>query len=174
MNSWRRQSLSRRNSFVLMIAGLILLPRAGTQAAQVNAVPYKHAYYLFLDGNSTGCEACYVPMLITRSSLEQIAAAGTSEEGILIITYERDSVWQSKGTEALHAQDIESGTRIVRLNSKRYRYQEIGAREVLKILENPMGSIPISRPAAPGMSLEKSTREELIKAFKKQQQEQCP
>ena len=170
MSVLRGQALSMRRSFlVFVIVALAPLHHAGIQAAQVTPVPYKHAYYLFLDGDRTGCEACYVPLLITQNTLEQIAGAGTFEESILIITYERDSIWQSKGTEPLHAQDIESGTRIVRLNSKRYRYQEISAKEVLKLLENPMGSIPISRPAAPGMSLEKSTREELIKVFKKQQ-----
>ena len=168
MNSLRWRPLCRRNSLALMIAGLILLHHADTRAAQAASAPYKHAYYLFLDGDRTGCEACYVPLLITQGTLEQITGAGTSEEGMLIITYERDSIWQSKGTVRLPAKDIESGPRIVRLNSKRYRYQEISAKEVLKLLENPMGSIPISRPAAPGMSLEKSTREELIKAFKKQ------
>lgn len=170
MSVLRGQPLSMRRSFlVFVIVALALFHHPGTLAAPPSPVVYRHAYYLFLDGAGTGCEACYVPLLITQSTLEQIAGAGTFEEGILIITYERDSIWQSKGTESLHAQDIESGTRIVRLNSERYRYQEISAKEILKLLENPMGSIPISRPAAPGMSLEKSTREELINAFKKQQ-----
>jgi hypothetical protein len=157
-----------RHFFVLLIAGLILLHHSGTQAAQARPVSSKYAYYLFIDGDRTGCEACYVPLLITQNALEQVAAGNTFEEGILIITYERDSIWQSKGTVRLPAKDIEVGTRIVRLNGKRYRYQEIGAKEVLKLLENPMGSIPISRPAAPGMTLEKSTRDELIRVFKEQ------
>jgi len=55
---------------------------------------------------------------------------------------------------------------MVELNSRKYRYQEIGAKEVVQLLENPMGNIPISRPAGPGMGLEESTREELIRAFK--------
>jgi hypothetical protein len=168
MNSLHWRPLRRRNFFVLMIAGLVLLHHPGIQSAQARPVSSKHAYYLFLDGDRTGCEACYVPLLITQNTLEQVVAAGTFEEGILIITYERDSIWQSKGAVRLPTKDIEAGTRIVRLNGKRYRYQEIGAKEVLKLLENPMGSLPISRPVAPGMTLEKSTLDELIRAFKEQ------
>jgi len=169
MNILRGKPVSLgRYVFVLLIGGLILLHHPGTQAAQARPVSSKYAYYLFLDGDRTACEACYVPLLITQNTLEQVATGGSFEEGILIITYERDSIWQSKGTARLAAKDIEAGPRIVRLDGKRYRYQEIGAKEVLKLLENPMGSIPISRPAAPGMLLEKSTREELIKAFESQ------
>jgi len=168
MNILRGKPVSLgRHFFVLLIGGLILLCHSGIQAVQSRPVSSRYAYYLFLDGNGTGCEACYVPLLITQNPLEQVAVGGPLE-GFLIITYERDSIWQSKGTVPLPAKDIEVGTRIVRLNGKRYRYQEIGAKEVLKLLENPMGSIPISRPAAPGMTLEKSTRDELIRAFKEQ------
>ena len=169
MSVLRGQALSMRRSFlVFVIVALAPLHHAGIQAAQVTPVPYKHAYYLFLDGDRTGCEACYVPLLITQSTLEQIAGADTFEEGMLIITYERDSIWQSKGMEPLHAQDIEPGPRIVRLNSKRYRYQEISAKEVLKLLENPMGSIPISRIMTPGMPPDGPSLAQLIRDFKKQ------
>ena len=33
-----------------------------------------HAYYLFLAGVPTGCEDCYVPLLVARSTLEEVAA----------------------------------------------------------------------------------------------------
>ena len=169
MNTLCRHAFFWRKHFVILaVVALALRLHSGAQSAQASSVPYKHAYYLFLDGERTGCEACYVPLLITQNTLEHVATASSFEEGILIITYERDSIWQSKGTVRLPAKDIEAGPRIVRLNSKRYRYQEISAKEVLKVLENPMGSIPISRPAGPGMILEKSTREQLITAFKSQ------
>lgn len=168
MNILRRHAFSQRKLFVILVViALAVLHHSGAQSVQASSVPYKYAYYLFLDGDRTGCEACYVPLLITQNTLEQVAVGGPLE-GILIITYERDSIWQSKGTVSLPAKDIEVGTRTLRLNGKRYRYQEIGAKEVLKLLENPMGSIPISRPAGPGMTLEKSTRDELIRAFKEQ------
>ena len=166
MNILRRQSLSWRRHFVILaVIALALVHHSGMQGAQANRAPYKHAYYLFLDGSGAGCEACYVPLLITQNTLESVAA-GTLQEGMVIITYERDSIWQSKGTVPLHAKDIQIETRVVQLNSKKYRYQEIDSKEVVKLLENPIGSIPISRPAGPGMGLEKSTREELIRAFK--------
>ena len=91
-------SISRgKHILVLVVVGLSLFNRPATGAPQGSPAPYKHAYYLFLEGGGTGCEECYVPLLITRNSLEQIAAAGKFEEGLLIITYERDSIWQGKG-----------------------------------------------------------------------------
>lgn len=123
---------------------------------------------MFLEGGGSGCEECYVPLLITRNSLDQIAAGGRREEGILIITYERDSIWQGKGKVPLFAVHILSGERIVRLNLKRYRYQEISKEEVLKLFENPMGTIPISRPARTGIPQDGPSLAELIKDFKKQ------
>jgi len=129
-------------------------------------VPYRHAYYLFLEGGGTGCEQCYVPLLITRNSLEQIAAGGKFEGGLLIITYERDSIWQGKGTVPLYAVHILSGERIVRLDMKRYRYQEISAAEAIKLFENPMGTIPMSRPRGAGMPADGPSLADLIKAFK--------
>jgi len=166
MSSLLRQTLSRLDFLVLVIVALGPLNHPRTQAAQPGTVAYKHAYYLFLDGAGSGCQSCYVPLLITQNSLEKIGAAGKGEEGVLIITYERDSIWQNKGAVPLHAEQIEAAPRIVRLNVNRYRYQEISAAEALKLLENPGGSIPISRPAQPGMELDKPTREELIRAFK--------
>jgi hypothetical protein len=34
-------------------------------------------------------------------------------------------------------------------NGSRYRYQEVSKQEALRLLKNPMGSIPISRPQLP-------------------------
>jgi len=152
-----------------MAAGLLLISWPAKTAAQTSPVPYKHAYYLFLEGSGTGCEECYVPLLITQNALDQIAAGGRFEEGILIITYERDSIWQGKGKVPLFAAHILTGERIVRLEAKRYRYQEIGTEEVLKLLEHPMGTIPISRPRGTGMHPDDPSLADLIKAFKNSQ-----
>ena len=148
-----------------MIVGVTLFCRPATGTAQTSPIPYKHAYYLFLDGGGTGCQACYVPLLITQNSLDQIAAGGRFEEGILIITYERDSIWQGKGRVSLNAH-ILSRERIVRLDDNRYRYQEISTEEVLKLLENPMGTIPISRVTVLVMPIDGPSLADLIKAFK--------
>jgi len=169
MNGLRWQSVSQWQHFlILVIAGLVLFCPPATGTAQTNPAPYKHAYYLFLEGAGTGCEECYVPLLITRNSRDQIAAGGKFEEGLLIITYERDSIWQGKGTVALFASHILTGERVVRLNVKKYRYQEISKEEVLKLFENPMGTIPISRPGGTGMPLDGPSLPELIRDFKKQ------
>jgi hypothetical protein len=166
----RRLSVSQWQHFLLLvIVGLVLFYPPAIGTAQTNPAPYKHAYYLFLEGGSSGCEECYVPLLITRNSLEQIAAGGRFEEGVLIITYERDSIWQDKGKVPLYAVHILSKERIVRLNGKRYRYQEISAGEVLKLLENPMGTIPISRPKGTGLPADSPILAELIAAFKNAQ-----
>jgi hypothetical protein len=169
MNFLRWQTAPGRACFfTLAIVGLILFCGPATATDQASSVPYKHAYYLFLEGGGSGCEECYVPLLITRNSLDQIAAGGRFEESILIITYERNSIWQSKGRVSLQAAHILSGERIVRLNAKRYRYQEISAEEVLKLLENPLGTIPISRIKAPGTPPDGPSLAQLIKDFKKQ------
>jgi len=132
--------------------------------AQAGAVSYKHAYYLFLADKPIACEACYVPLLITQNTLEKIGADHKKEDGVLIITYERDSIWQNKGRVSIDAINIENSPRIVRINNRRYRYQEISATEVIKLLENPMGTIPISRIGM--MPVDGPDLADLVKAFK--------
>jgi hypothetical protein len=158
-----------KHFLVLAIVGLIVSYPPAIGTAQTSPIPYKHAYYLFLDGGGTGCEECYVPLLITRNALDQIAAGGRFEEGILIITYERDSIWQGKGKVPLYAAHILRGERIVRLNVKRYRYQQISTEEAVKLLENPMGTIPLSRPGGTGMPSDGPSLSDLIKALKNSQ-----
>jgi hypothetical protein len=165
MRYW--QTMSQRKILVTLAVielALFWLPSIGL--AQTTPVPYKHAYYLFLEGGGNGCEECYVPLLITSNSLEQIAASGRLEEGLLIITYERDSIWQGKGKVSLQAAHILSKERTIRLNIKKYRYQEISRDEVLKLLEHPMGTIPISRPQGTGMPDDGPSLADLIKAFR--------
>ena len=119
---------------------------------------FTHAYYLFLSGTPVSCEDCYVPLLIATESLEEIAREKTKAECALITTYERDSVWHNEGLVAVEPTEIEKSPRILHVRGKRYRYQEISAAEALKLLRNPMGTIPISRPqlprGSPGPSIE--------------------
>ena len=67
---------------------------------------------------------------------------------------------------ALDADGIRASERQVRLNGQRYRYQRIDATEVLHLLENPEGTIPIHRasPAPDRQSLE-----DLISAFRRRE-----
>jgi hypothetical protein len=121
-------------------------------------VAYKHAYYLLLASVPTGCQACYVPLLITQLSLEEIAKGNAVALGVYIVTYERDSIWEVKGAAPIEAAAIDAPPRMIHLTGNAYRYLELFPSEVLKLIENPSGAIPISRPlvmnkAVPGASL---------------------
>jgi hypothetical protein len=110
---------------------------------------YRHGYYLFLAGIPNGCEDCYVPLLLTSKSIEELQDSPTADDCVLITTYERDSIWHYEGLVRIAQSEINATERKVRILSKTYRYQEIGAAEVLRLLENPLGKIPISRPYLP-------------------------
>lgn len=143
---------------LLSLASLLLGLTGAISASDATHPAYRHAYYLFLAGTSNGCEDCYVPLLITTESLEQMAQAGTDVACPLIITYERDSIWHNDGLVSVAPTDIEKGPRVLRLRGRRYRYQEISSAEAVRLLQNPLGTIPISRPqlppGAPGPSVE--------------------
>jgi hypothetical protein len=110
---------------------------------------YRHGYYLFLVGAPRGCEDCYIPLLVTKSSLEELKSDRAIEDSVLITTYERDSIWHYDGVLQVTQSDIDTAERKVRAQNRLYRYQEIGSREILKLLENPLGKIPISRIVVP-------------------------
>ncbi len=125
-----------------------------------------HAYYLFLADAPQGCEDCYIPLLIAASPLETVAASGGETTVVLITTYERDSIWRVERGVSLAAADVRARERVVRLRGRRYRYQEIGPADVLRLLENPQGSIPIHRTIpVPG----RESLEDLISAFRRGQ-----
>ena len=132
----------RRGNLVALLA---LVAMALGQAPATEAAAALQAYYLFLAGTPHGCEDCYVPLLVTRQALEEVAASGTDTTIVLITTYERDSIWQVERGVSLAAADVSAGERIVRLRGRRYRYQEIAPGEVLRLLEKPEGTIPIHR-----------------------------
>ena len=114
------------------------------------AATYRHAYYLFLADTPTGCEACYVPLLLTPVPLEALAADGS--DVIVITTYERDSVWSSEKNVRVRAADVVPAERKVRLRGKLYRYQDVSPRDVVRLLEHPRGTIPIARPMTPALA----------------------
>lgn len=136
-----------------------------TTAAGDGAVS-RHAYYLFLAGAPQACEDCYVPLLVAASTLDQVAASGGEATVVLITTYERDSIWRVERGVSLAAADVKAKERFVHLRGRRYRYQEIGPAEVLGLLENPQGSIPIHRTIpVPG----RESLEDLITIFRRGQ-----
>jgi hypothetical protein len=144
---------------VILLSSIISgVSGATSPSAGSERLTYRHAYYLFLSGPPVGCEDCYVPLLITTESLEQIAQNKTKAECALITTYERDSIWHNEGLVSVGPTDVEKPPRILHLRGRRYRYQEISSAEALRLLQNPLGTIPISRPQLPsgtsGPSLE--------------------
>jgi hypothetical protein len=105
---------------LLAVTAIGLVP-----AAAVDAGAAPHAYYLFLVGAPQGCEDCYIPLLITRQPLDDVASSGRDGAVVLITTYERDSIWKVERRVPLAAVDVSAGERMVRLRGRRYRYQEI-------------------------------------------------
>jgi len=139
--------MSSRLLSVLALAVAVSAAAAGVPQNHQNAAPsYRHAYYLFLADPPVACEACYVPLLLTGAPLEAAAKDSAGLDGDLITTYERDSIFQFNGIVHLAPRDVDPGPRTVRVRKRGYRYQEITAAELLRLLENPEGTIPISRP----------------------------
>lgn len=137
----------------------------GTTASGEGAAS-RHAYYLFLASAPQGCEDCYIPLLVASSTLETVAASGGEPTVVLITTYERDSIWKVERGVSLAAADVNARERIVRLRGRRYRYQEIGPAEVVRLLESPQGNIPIHRTIpVPG----RESLEDLISSFRRGQ-----
>jgi hypothetical protein len=75
-------------------------------------IAYKHAYYLFLSGIPDACEACYVPLLVSQHSLEEIAQGGEAQHCVFVYTYERNSIWEIRGAMPVDAGAIETQPRI--------------------------------------------------------------
>jgi hypothetical protein len=165
----KREEAVLKRVLILCFGLLLVLSIPGiarTRSSAVGGRPaYRHAYYLFIKGAPKGCEDCYVPLLITTRPLEQLAKAKESEECVLIITYERDSIWHDDGVLSVAPGDVEAAPRFIHLRDRTYRYQEISSLEVLEILQNPTGAIPISRPLLPNASSPAPTLQELISAF---------
>ncbi|HMG85853.1 MAG TPA: hypothetical protein VK574_08915 [Terracidiphilus sp.] len=148
--------------FLLAIAGTAQTRPPGESKLAI----YHHAYYLFLAGTPNGCEECYVPLLVTTETLEEAAKSTQTEACVLIVTYERDSIWHNDGMVSIAARDIQVAPRVVQLRGRKYRYQEITSAEVLRLFENQMGTIPISRPMLPKADSPGPPLEDLISDFR--------
>lgn len=161
----------KRATWILFSASCCLLILRLTVPARSSPVNdkavYRHAYYLFLSGTPNGCEDCYVPLAVTQESLEQAAKASTKTPCVVIVTYERDSIWRNDGVILIASGDIEPLPRILHLRGRKYRYQEISSTEALKLFKNPLGTIPISRRMLPVSSSPRPTVDDLISSFQK-------
>jgi len=150
----------------LLIAFALAAAAAVPQDRLPSLAPYRHGYYLFLADLPVACEACYVPLLLTVAPLEEIAKTSGGQEADLITTYERDSIFQMNGIVHVAPSDVDAAPRTIRVRKRNYRYQEITAAEILRLLQHPNGTIPVSRPMlhselAPGPGLDA-----LIAAFR--------
>lgn len=122
----------------LLIFGLVA---SSVQAAQEPVV-----YYLFeLPKATEGCSDCYIPMFITDEEIKD----GQAVKGTLLTTYERDSLWSISGEVSVEPRDIHAQSRQITINEKKYRYQQVAFSELEKILNDPAGTIPISRISDP-------------------------
>jgi hypothetical protein len=128
--------------------------------------PYKQAYYLFLVSPAHGHKLYDVPLLITQETLEEIASSKRPVLGVLILTYEREPIWEVKRVMPIDPAEIEVQPRIMHAGSTFYRYQEIARDDVLKLLENPLGTIPISRPFIRHKLVPRASVSELIADFR--------
>jgi hypothetical protein len=155
-----RANVPRRLQILLVLSlSLSAIAGGAPQERPTVAPAFRHGYYLFLADPPVACEACYVPLLITADTLEETAKHAPGQDCVLVTTYERDSIWQINGMVHVEPTDIQLAPRTISMRRRSYRYQEITADEILKLLEHPLGTIPISRPflhsdLPPGPSLE--------------------
>ena len=114
-----------------------------TRITQLSDPGLTHAYFLFRRGKSEGCAECYVPLLLSPAPIGPSSAATPEVE--VIVTYERDSIWEIRD-RPVTITEVEPKARTLRLDGRPYRYQEVSPQEAIRLLRNPLGSIPISRP----------------------------
>jgi hypothetical protein len=101
-------------------------------------------------------------MLITRLPIDEASMTGGGIENVTIITYERDSIWELRSDSVpLNRESLNLQERKIRWKNSRYRYQEVSKQEALRLLKNPLGSIPISRTQPPI----RTSRGEIVEAL---------
>jgi hypothetical protein len=132
-----------------------------------------HGYYLFLAQAPSGCEDCYIPLLVTQTRLEDLAAGKGDGQAVVVTTYERDSLVGPPRGVVVPATALLPHERRIALLDRRYRYQEVAASEVLALLERPGGVIPISR--VPSMRIPAADElKDLIERFRAAKKAEVP
>ena len=148
-------SMTRRSPWrIFALPGLLVGAIAlATVASGDDDRPFRFAYYLFeLPKETRGCGDCYIPLVLARDPIEQ----SPKQRVAFIVTYERDSIWSAK--EDLVEIDAGAGepsarsARQMRLQGRTYRYQLVANEEAIRLLEKPLGQIPIHRPAGTGIT----------------------
>jgi hypothetical protein len=88
-------------------------------------------------------------MLITRAPIDKAILDKGPIDNVVVITFERDSIWQWNDPITLDSKAVLLPERTLRWNNKVYRYQEVDRCEAIRLLLNPLGTIPISRRSDP-------------------------
>ena len=84
--------------------------------------------------------------MITQAPIE----ARRDQEVAVITTYERDSIWQVQRQTLKYADlAIEPPARRIKFGGRSYRYQLVGNAEPVRLLKNPLGTIPVHRISHP-------------------------
>ena len=130
-----------------LVLPLVVLLFAVRPAAGDDPAPFRYSYYLFeLPGARTGCSDCYIPLLVTREPLEK----SEQPEAAVIVTYERDSIWTLADRPVkLDKGAVQAQERKIRFEGKVYRYQQVPNAETIRLLEQPLGKLPIHRRGSP-------------------------
>jgi hypothetical protein len=92
-----------------------------------------------------GCADCYIPLLLIPTRLSDLAQGKQNEKCVIVDTYEGDSIVNVERGVPVSPADVKPRERHIGVRGRTYRYQEVSASEVLRLLENPEGTIPIHR-----------------------------
>lgn len=140
----------------LMLGACLLVCRS----ALADEYRYQCSYYLFeAAATVNGCSDCYVVLVITRRPIE----AQLDQEAVVITTYERDSIWEFQRRVLKYAESaLDPATRRISLGGKAYRYQLVSNTEAIRLLKNPLGTIPIHRISRPKMDDDGASQASLL------------
>jgi hypothetical protein len=121
---------------------------------------WNYSYYLFeLPLENEGCSDCYIPLLVT----EKLFASDSNQEAVVIITSERDSIWNFRQQlTKITGESIDEPSRKIRFEGKNYRCQRVPNDETVSLLQNPFGRIPIHRIFPPIPYQMEQIKEELL------------
>jgi hypothetical protein len=117
----------------------------------------------------------YEDLILARRPLSEMprgaAAADTSLltcEGVLVTTYQKDSIWNVDRRPFKPVAGVEKVLKdSITMNGREFRYAQADLRDVLRLLENPEGTIPIHRIYGP-VSGQEDIALELARAIRRQ------
>ena len=155
---------------MLLILGSMTAMSLGGGAAV--SKPYE-AYWL--RNGDRGDE--YVKLALTRVPLDELLTSAPSTNvpmlecsAVIVTTYAKDSIWNVDRAPFKHLIDVErvdTADRVMVIQGEEYQITQADLRDVVRLLKNPMGKIPIHR-----IHKASAGQEELIRALLKKLQSQ--